>query len=30
MDQLVSLLPIIFPVAILVGLIVVPAVKVVY
>lgn len=30
MDQLISLLPIIFPVAILVGLIVVPAVKVVY
>jgi regulator of protease activity HflC (stomatin/prohibitin superfamily) len=30
MDQLVSLLPIIFPVAILVGLIVVPAVKIVY
>ncbi len=30
MDQLVSLLPIIFPVAIVVGLIVVPAVKVVY
>ncbi len=30
MDQLVSLLPIIFPVAILVGLIIVPAVKIVY
>ena len=30
MDQLVSLLPIIFPAAILVGLIVVPAVKIVY